>query len=227
MSSAPEHAPEMVPMTIEHTAYVGILAPDEVTPETPLLLALHGYGQSSKRFLRDFKPLRERGVLVVAPQGPSQLYMRYDPPAVGFSWLTKYEKENSIADFLKYMAQVYSLIGQRYPSATRKTLLLGFSQGVAMAYRVAARAGVHPSGLIACCADMPPDVADLLTAMPRFPVLLVHGKDDPLISIEKSYHAETQLKEWSYPVDTHFFDGGHLLEPPQVEHIADWICERV
>jgi phospholipase/carboxylesterase len=214
-------------LTIEHTAFYAIQEPETLSANPPLLIALHGYGQNCERFMRDFAPLRTRGVLVAAPQAPNHFYFKYDPPTVGFSWLTSYEKEYAIKGFLAYIAKVRDALRTKYPGISDRPFLLGYSQGVAMAHRLAARGGVRPFGLIACCADLPPDVEALLPEMEPFPVLLVHGKDDPLISIEKCFAAEKALRAHNYPVATYHFEGGHLLGKEQFEHIAEWITAQI
>ena len=109
-------------------------------------------------------------MIVVAPQAPSQFYFRYEPKRlVGFSWLTMFEKENSINDFIGNMRLVLDRVPEQHPYNRDRVFVLGFSQGVSMAYRFAVRGGVHPAGVIACCADLPPDVAQVLPDRAAFP----------------------------------------------------------
>lgn len=224
MSESDRYEAQMHPLRIDVTTYYGLQRPAKAYPEPPaLLLGLHGYGQTCKRFIRDFAPLRDSNVLVLAPQAPSVFYFRHDPPAIGASWLTKFEKENAIDDFLRYMRRLLQYIYEAEDFDPERVFMLGFSQGVAMAYRLASHGELQPAGVIACGGDLPPDVVPLLEQRAPFPVLLVHGHDDPLVTFDKAQAAERELRRMDYPITTHFFEGGHLLGPPEIDAISTWI----
>ena len=214
-------------LAIETTAYycVQAAAGGGTTPPRTLI-ALHGFGQKCKGFMRDFAPLRDRNILVVAPQGPHQFYMQLEPKKVGFNWLTIYEKENSIRDFVAYMDRLLDALDAQYGPVRDTVFLLGFSQGVSMAYRFASSGIIAPRGLIACCADLPADVAEKLPGLTPFPVLLAHAEDDPVIPLSKAEDAEAQLKANAFPVERLRYSGGHALPEEVIGRIGDWIEAR-
>jgi predicted esterase len=200
------------------------VCPPSADVETPqLLLALHGWGQSCERFSRWVAPLAERGFVVAVPQAPHQLYINYEPKTVGFNWLTIHEKERSIAEFVDYMHQLIKTLHAEFPFDEDRVCLLGFSQGVSMSYRFAVRGGLEVGAVVACGSDLPPDVAEELPNRDAFPVLIVHGKEDPMAKIDKAEAALAELRRHGFSPDTNFFDGGHQLPREVVGEIGDWL----
>lgn len=211
-------------LAIESTAYYCVQAPNDAHTARPkTLIALHGFGQKCKGFIRNFAPLRDRNILVVAPQGPHQFYMQLEPKKVGFNWLTIYEKENSIRDFAGYMNRLLDTLASENEHMRDSIYLLGFSQGVSMAYRFAVSGTVPVRGLVARCADLPVDVSERLGGITRFPVLLAHAEDDPVIPVSKAAEAEAVLHAHNFPVDRLRYTGGHLIPEDVVTRIGDWI----
>lgn len=213
-------------LTIDFSVYYAVQAPEHAQA-TATLLVLHGFGQSCERFLKIFAPLHERHFLIVAPQAPNQFYVKINPKRVGFTWLTRFERDQSIHDFVGYMNKLLRSVREAHPVSTKDVFLLGFSQGVSMAYRYAVHSQKPVAGVIACGADLPPDVADRLAVTPRFPVMLIHGRRDMLVPIAKAHTAAELLHRHAYPVDTAFFDGGHEIPPEIVHSIGDWIERRM
>jgi phospholipase/carboxylesterase len=210
-------------LVVPHSAYYAVLKPDlERDAKPPILVVLHGYGQRASKFIEQFAPLRDAGVLVVAPQGPNAFYWQQNG-GVGFAWLTRYEKQQALADLLGYMRLLFNDLGRVHAYDEGRVFLLGFSQGTALAYRTAAAGVAKLRGLVTCGADLPPDVAERLGDMERLPVLVVHGKNDDLIPIAKAEEAAATLDINGFHVTRHFFDGGHDLRPEEVERIAAWM----
>ncbi|MDZ4861498.1 MAG: hypothetical protein SGI88_21200 [Candidatus Hydrogenedentes bacterium] len=212
---------------IQMTGYYCLQEPENKYAGPPsVLIALHGFGQKCKGFMRHFTTLANRNILVVAPQGPHQFYMQLDPKKVGFNWLTIYEKGNSIRDFNGFMQRLIDEIEQTHRVTRDRIFLLGFSQGVSMAYRFAVSGEIAPRGLIACCSDLPADVADRLGEVSPFPVLIAHATDDPLILPSKADDAESRLCAAGYPVERLAYTGGHTITEEAVARIGDWIASR-
>lgn len=221
-------SPEVRPLLVPQTLYYAVgprPAKEEGLP--PLLIALHGWGQNAKRMLRDLAPISAAGVLVVAPQAPHPFYLDMESAKVGFHWLTRYERDRAIADnnaFLAYLLD--ALKGEEFAFDPGRVFLLGFSQGCSMAWRFAVSGLVAPAGMIACGADLPPDVAEVLPLERPFDVLLVHGREDNIIAPEKMHAAREALGAANVPHAVHEFDGGHEIPGPVAGEIAAWILAR-
>ena len=215
-------------LTIEYSVYYAVQEPAVPSEDPPaLLLALHGYGQSCKSFIRELAPFREQNVLVVAPQGPSQFYWQQGTPKVGFAWVTRFMRDNTLADIMGYMSRLLADLSEKYRFNHDKVFLLGFSNGAALAFRVAASGILKPAGVIACCGDLPENVAQKLDSLDPFPVLILHGKDDPMMSADKGREAEETLRRHGYPVEAVYFDGGHELPKGEWPTITDWMGRQL
>ena len=210
---------------VPRSFYYGAWEPVGDCDEPPaLLLAFHGYGQSANSFLQPLKAARERNVLVVAPQAPNQFYWQQGSRAVGFTWMTRYQRENSLADNRAFLAELMRVLPEQYDYDPERVFALGFSQGVAMAFRFAESGVVKLRGLAAVCGDLPKDVEDELDSVEKFPVLVMHGKDDPVVKRAKSEEAAASLKAHGFVVETDFFEGGHELPDAKIVEILDWIA---
>ncbi|MFQ5629453.1 MAG: alpha/beta hydrolase [bacterium] len=214
-------------LVIEQSVEFAALNPaGKIDEETSLLIALHGYGQNCDRFIRLFEPLHYKKILVVAPQAPHQFYVKLIPKVVGFTWLTKYNRDRSIEEFGAYMQKLLGKLSETYPYNRKRVYFLGFSQGVSMAYRFAISGKQQIAGIIACGADLPLDVSEKLTSTSRFPVFLAHGLEDTIVPLEKAKHAQQTLRAAGFRVDHFFFPGGHEIPKDVVEKIGDWIEGR-
>jgi len=213
-------------MPIQFSSYHAIQLQKDDYPDPPaLLIATHGYGQSCKGFIKHFAPFRDKNILVVAPQGMNQFYWKNGRP--GFSWMTSYMREYTIPDNLAYMAQLYEQIKQDYAFDEHKVFLLGFSQGVAMAFRFASSGLIKPRGVIACGGDLPPDTNEKLPTLEPYPVLVVHGTQDKTVVQEKSLECIEALTKHNFPVEKHFHDKGHEIPDDAVQIIGNWIEKQI
>ncbi|PCJ63793.1 MAG: hypothetical protein COA73_05020 [Candidatus Hydrogenedentota bacterium] len=210
-------------LVVPYSAYCAIKtpAPGEGSELPALLLAFHGYGQSCKGFIKHFAEWPDRNFLVAAPQGVNQFYWNNGRP--GFTWMTSHMRDYTIQDNMAYMAQLIETLKEQHPFDPNRVFLLGFSQGVAMAFRLAASGIVSPRGVIACGGDLPPDVEEGLKDLAKFPALVVHGEQDKVVSIEKSVACHQALSDHGFNVSKQTFEGGHEIPPEIVESIYTWI----
>lgn len=214
-------------LRVPRSVYYGVWEPTPRENELPgLLLAFHGYGQSANSFLQPLKPARERNLLVVAPQAPNQFYWQQGSNAVGFTWMTRYQRENSMADNRAYLAELMRILPEKYAFDPQRVYAIGFSQGVAMAFRFAESGVIKLQGLAAVCGDLPKDVEERLNDIEPFHVLVTHGKDDSVVSKQKSEDAAAALSAHGYEVETDFFEGGHELPDFMVQKILNWMTAR-
>ena len=210
---------------ISHTVYYSVQVPEQKGPH-PLLIVLHGFGQVADQFIRVFEPLATKGILVAAPQAPHQLYTNLKERQVGFSWLTKYERDQSVSDFVAYMEQFYELLQEAFEVDSGGVFMLGFSQGVSMAYRTWAHSSLPVRGLIACGGDLPPDIAEQLDALPPIPILLVHGRQDEGVLPEKAEQAREQLRVHGLEPELFEFEGGHVVPSGVLPKLEGMILGR-
>jgi phospholipase/carboxylesterase len=112
-----------------------------------------------------------------------------------------------------------------------RTVLLGFSQGAAMAVDVA---GALPLAGLVACSGYPHEGSSLVDSgtatapwRPATALLLTHGKDDPIVRHEAS---EELLRLWRQAggnAELLSFAGGHTIDESVLPRMRDFVGSRL
>lgn len=185
-----------------------------------LLVGFHGYGETAETHLERLRrfPGAERSVLVSI----QSLHVFYTKArdVVG-SWMTRQDRELAIEDNVRYVSAVVADVHRAHPWIER-LLYLGFSQGAAVAYRAAARAGHPCAGVFVLGGDLPPDVADdRSAALP--PVLAARGVRDEWFTDAKLQRDVETLRERGVSVRGVVFEGGHEWPDPLFAAASEFV----
>ncbi len=122
------------------------------------------------------------------------------------SWMTGQDRELMIGDNVAYADAAVAAAARG--SAIERLVFLGFSQGVAMAFRAGLRGARKADAILALGGDVPPELlADTAVAFP--PVLLARGTRDEWYSAAKLDADEAALRARGTQVETLSFDGAH------------------
>jgi phospholipase/carboxylesterase len=207
-----------------------IVRVSETNPKAapPLLVALHGRGGNADEFANLWEALREPRPLLAVPQAPYPMLITGDTPSVGWSWfaLSKDRKVWERADpfAIEHVLRVVTdLQGAR---ATGDVYLLGFSQGVSLAYMAALQAPERIAGVIAFAGRLPTDTvpeATFRAAAGTLRVFIAQGTEDRAVSVKESRNAREYLEKLGYSVAYHEFDGGHQLSAELLREAQQWI----
>jgi predicted esterase len=209
---------------IRTTGYYALQLPEAgIDADTQTLMALHGWGQNARSFLRKFAALRRHNVLVVAPQAPHQFYLDMETRKVGFGWMTAFDRDRAITNVVAALDVILDKVELEHGATSRRPCVLGFSQGVSIAWRYLIHGKRNVAGVVACGGDLPPDVERALSIRNPVPVLLVHGREDTIVPWAKAQAAESQLREHDFPLETHYFAGAHDLPAHLTEQLPQWI----
>ncbi|MEB3303748.1 MAG: dienelactone hydrolase family protein [Cyanobacteriota bacterium] len=171
------------------------------------LVLLHGWGADADDLLDLGSQLlgaQASEVSVVALRAPHP-----HPGGMGWQWydlgLPNWpELPAARADLLRRLEDLSSSV------PLERTALLGFSQGAAMAIDVAVGAGLPLAGLIGCSGYPHPGWEP---QQPLMPILLTHGREDPVVPFGACEALEQSLKASGGSVDTLPFHGGHGIDP--------------
>ena len=184
------------------------------------LVGFHGYQENAAIHLEALRKIANgREIGLVSVQGLHRFYTRANDVVAG--WMTKEDRELAIADNTAYVANVLSAVAEEF-GLTRPLVYVGFSQGVAMAYRAAALVQRPCDGIIALAGDVPPDVAPLAASLPK--VLLGRGTQDQWYTAEKAVADLTILKS-STAVVEHVFEAGHVWDPSFIQKAGEFVDE--
>lgn len=181
-------------------------------PGAPLLVGLHGYGENADLSLAALTELpgAERWSLA-SVQALHPFYNTRSRQVVA-SWMTSLDRERAIADNVAYVAAAVARVQQEV-AAGERLVVLGFSQGTAMAYRAAALALPRCDGVIALAGDVPPELAAVeWPSRPR--VLIGRGADDEWYLDAKVEADRELLAGRGLEVELCRFAGGHEWSEP-------------
>lgn len=209
-----------------HGTYL-LRAPDPAVAAEPeaLLVGFHGYGETARDHLGKIErlPGAERWLLC-AIQGLHPFYTR--SREVVATWMTSHDREHAIADNVEYVSAVVAEVLAGHPRLTGRVAWIGFSQGVAMAYRAAA-AGTHAArALVALAGDVPPEVAarDPL-ALP--PTLIAAGRSDEWYGPARMESDLAKLHARGADARGLAFEGGHEWTAEVYRAVGAFLAERL
>jgi len=170
------------------------------------VIGFHGYGQSADDMLEELARIPGTDeCLLVSVQGLHRFYDRGRDRIVA-SWMTREDRELAIADNVQYVDAVVAALVTAHRVET--IAYLGFSQGVAMAFRSAAF-GAHAShGVLALAGDVPPDVRGAASVrLP--PVVIARGSADTWYNADRFADDVEWLGSVGVLRASVAFDGGH------------------
>jgi predicted esterase len=129
---------------------------DVSTSTSGLLVGFHGYAQNAEDMLEELDRLPGSDAwTLVSVQALHRFYSRGDERVVA-SWMTRQDRELAIADNIVYIDRIVRSLLVDSPKAP--VIFVGFSQGVAMAYRAGILGAHRAEGVIAIGGDIPPEV---------------------------------------------------------------------
>lgn len=102
-----------------------------------------------------------------------------------------------------------------------KTIMGGFSQGGAMTLDIGPQLPLAAMLILSGYSHMP--IAQCIT--PR-PILVIHGRQDPVVPLASAFDTKTQLEQQSLPVTYHEFDMGHEVSLDALK-VAGQFCAEL
>ena len=187
------------------------------------LVGFHGYKENAAIQLESLRRIAaDRPIGLVSIQGLHRFYSRGSD--VVASWMTKEDREQAIADNIDYVGKVLTTVADEF-GITRPMIYVGFSQGVAMAYRAAAFVQRPCDGVIALAGDLPPDVAPVAASLPK--TLIGRGRAEEWYTAEKCAKDLAALRAAGVAVEEFVFDGGHEWTTAFIDRAAGFVDESL
>jgi len=213
-------------MNLMHTAHV----PAGDGP-FPTILALHGWGANAHDLL-GLAPLLHRGeALVLSPQGPVAFDIGGGMPGYGWFPITG-GGPPSPGEFERGREALLAFLDaaeKHYPVDRRKIVVMGFSQGGVMAYDLVLRDPERFCGLVAMSSWYPDLVAQGIRkqdAHANFPVLVMHGTEDPMIPVARAQESRDALLALDVALAYHEYEMGHEIRPEALRDLLVWLEEK-
>jgi phospholipase/carboxylesterase len=203
--------------------------PPAAEPEG-LLLLHHGRGTDENDLLPLAEALDpERRLHVVTPRGPLTLpgwpgHHWYAVPRVGFP------DPDTFHAALSRLTAFHDEVWERTGIAPERTVLGGFSMGSVMSYATGLGGDrPRPAGILAFSGFIPtverwqPD----LESRRGMPVLIAHGRADPIMDIAFARQARELLETGGLDVTYLESDAGHTIDPSHLAEAARWLRDAV
>lgn len=200
-----------------------VVEPDDAKADTPIVLALHGRGDTAAGFMGLARRLELEARVVVA-EAPLPF-----GNIGGRQWFEAATAE-SLRARLDELDKLLATFAERYPEAGRP-VLLGFSQGAMLVMLALAerperyRAGIALSGRLV---ERPADAARVDATSPEAkatPVLVVAGTKDGIIPQEASWSAADELSRLGREVERFSFVGAHSVPPAAIEAVRLFVAK--
>jgi phospholipase/carboxylesterase len=200
-----------------------LLAPDEVDSSTPLVLALHGFGATPETMLHLTARLFDRQPVIASLQGPHQFFLPGDRREVGYGWITSRRPAESIRLHHKMVLHVAEEAGREFGIPRERRLLVGFSQSVALNYRLAA---THPEavrGVIAICGGLPGDWEAGSYQAVTAAVLHLARRDDEYYPPSVTEQYMERLHRRAADVEFQMMEGRHQMPSRGNRIVGPWL----
>jgi phospholipase/carboxylesterase len=198
------------------------------------VIVLHGLGADGHDFVPIAQELDLRavgGARFVFPHAP----MRPVTMNGGFvmrAWYdiagTPQARREDEAGLRASQALVETLIAQERERGVpaSRIVLMGFSQGCAMTLLTGLRCAERLAGLVGLSGYLPlaaQTAAERSPANAGVPIFLAHGRDDPMIAIDRALASRDALLALGYPVEWHDYAMPHSVCMDEIADLNRWL----
>lgn len=196
----------------KHLRYLSIWPDDyDRTASYPLVIMLHGFGANMQDLMFLAAAISTSGYIYLCPNAPISFDIGLG--RVGFGWTpprdhaTPHDVEKAetlLSGFFDEMVDQLSV-------TPGQAVLLGFSQGGAMAYRCGLPRPETFRGLVALSSSVP-DLEEMKERLPsqrNQAIFAAHGRFDRPESLDRARATQQFLGSEGYQPDYHEYDIGH------------------
>lgn len=222
-------------LTVQETDDAVCLEP--TAPARSTVIWLHGLGADGHDFvplvpeLRLSESLALRFIFPHAPVRPVTINGGYEMRAwYDITTLSAADRADA-AGLVASVERIEQLIAGEIASgiAAERVIVAGFSQGGAVALHTALGAASPIGGVIALSTYLPhPGLLERRLPPPprRLPVLMCHGRQDPVVQLGMGAAARDWLIAAGYAVEWHEYPMEHALCAAEVGRISTWLAAR-
>jgi predicted esterase len=210
--------------------YYDLFIPENAAGPSPLLIALHGYGENKRWTMRLAQQMAPEGFAIASLQG---LYQQIQPPKeegaplkFGFGWLTNFRPEESIALHHKFLLDVTGKLIADGVADKNKIFLLGFSQACALNFRFALTHREILAGVFGLCGGVPGDLetSELFKEIDT-PAWYLYGNTDKYVPPEKFADNAKRLAQLVKGLQAKQYEAGHEISAEMRADVRDRLAE--
>ncbi|MCD4701597.1 MAG: hypothetical protein K8S24_07045 [Candidatus Aegiribacteria sp.] len=226
LGEAPEYTGEKYLFYAEAAFRCLLRFPEEYDPEReyPLVVGLHGYGDSPENFIRLWEYFYEPDFIYACPRGP---YPFMENNVTTFSWFRQYEEGYDMQKLdlvsTEYVISLVDDLKERY--LISDVFLFGFSQGCAMTWMTGL---MHPeefTGLIGFGGMLDTTFvgASSWGNVAGLNAFVANGTMDQVVSIEEGIAAVEILENLGIETVFSSWEGVHMVNRPVLLQAQEWM----
>ena len=184
-----------------------------------LLVGFHGYMETAQIQMERLDAIPGAAAwTLVSIQGLHRFYRGRSEQVVA-SWMTREDREEAIADNVGYVSAALDAVPH---DGSTRVVYVGFSQGVAMAFRAGLLGTGRSAGIVAVGGDVPPELLE--NAAIQFPaVFLARGLRDEWLTPERFDRDVGALTMRGVALTTKVYDAGHEWNAEVAHAIGDFL----
>jgi phospholipase/carboxylesterase len=198
------------------------------------LIVLHGLGADGN----DFVPIAQEldlaavgGARFIFPHAPTRP-VTMNGSYVMRAWYdiagTPGARVEDEAGLRASQAQIEALIAREVARGmpARRIVLMGFSQGCAMTLLTGLRHTERLAGLVGLSGYLPlaaHTAAERSAANAGVPIFLAHGRDDPMIALDRATASRDALRALGYDVEWHDYAMPHSVCMDEIADLNRWL----
>lgn len=201
---------------------------------TATIIVLHGLGADGNDFVPFASELQLQAVGPVrfvfpnAPVMPVTINNGYRMPAWYDIFAPDLVRREDEAGLRRSMAAVEAVLANEKARgiAAHRIVLAGFSQGCAMALMTGVRHKERLAGIVGMSGYLPlaaTTAAERSQANAATPVFLAHGRQDPVVVMERGQASREALQQLGYPVEWHDYPMAHSVCAQEVADLNGWL----
>jgi len=204
--SVPSDAPGIKSVTYDYYDYVKGETPSP--EELPLIIALHGDGDTPQKFFNTMwsdkgSLVRISAARIIILKGPYPMH-GFTRGGARWPW-----QANEISLYGDAISDIAAKLAIQYPTKG-KPILVGYSGGAVMAYYLAARHSDMFSTIIPLAGRLPADISVALPSNGQAAVIAaMHGKADTVVAFNDGKNAVERLATGGLPATLEEVSGNH------------------
>ena len=196
----------------------------------PTVIAIHGHGAHSQDLLGLAPYLANGRLLMICPE--AEFMLQQGMPSYTWFEPTGPDLKRTPEEFERVTARVSQFISEaltQYRGDPERTVVLGFSQGGSLAYRLGLGEPGRFAGVAALSTWLPEEAEQAAVAgdaLAALPVVVQHGTSDPAIGIDRGQDSRDRLEALGVQLEYHEYDMQHQIGAESLGDLSAW-CKRV
>lgn len=213
----------MMPLTYQSRKPLRLIQPP------PVLVLMHGVGSDESDLLGLAQSLDPR-FYVISLRAP-RTYGSVGGSG-GYSWFDLVWSETGVTgdldqalESLRRVQQMVEDLPQMDPILTGSPVyVMGFSQGAMMSLLLSLRYPQQVQGAVILSGRWPMGLTvDPSPELEQLPVLVVHGTQDPILTIEQGREIRQRLEALPVALTYREYEMGHTINPDSLMQVCSWL----